>query len=102
MAGLYKKTDNLYGSLWGKATDDGLYDSMYSRGGASPQLKSYQQRLGELGQDQPARPIDLTAPPPPAPAAPTAEDPIWKKKFFGFPLWIYLIIVGTYIVVKKR
>lgn len=89
MAGLFTETKDLYGSLWGKADAGGLYQTGFSRSGSSPDLKSYQQRLGSdmqnLGQ------TDILA-----------KEPIWKIKFLGFPAWIYAIVLGTYFLSKRK
>lgn len=97
MAGLYNPTKDLYGSIWGKPSQDGLYESQFARGGASPTLKSHNQRLGQT-----PTPIDLTAPVAAKPAPTTEAPAIWEKRIIGFPIWIYLLVIGTYLVVRKK
>lgn len=94
----------LFTSIFG-ATDEGIFDTLYSRHGASPPVKSTDIRLGDYGQadeeeEEAAPDAAKAAGPPAAPtptaaptAAPAAAPAVSPGGFFaqdigGFPLWL--------------
>jgi pyruvate/2-oxoglutarate dehydrogenase complex dihydrolipoamide acyltransferase (E2) component len=90
----------LYTSIFG-ATDEGIFDILYSRHGASPPVKRTDIRLGDYGQADEEEEPDAAAAPTAASAAATpaatpassAPAPSSGGGFFaqdigGFPLWL--------------
>lgn len=93
----------LYTSIYG-ATDEGIFDVLYSRHGASPPVKRTDIRLGDYGEEdegedeEAVAPATATATPTPAasaspevtPSEPTAPSPggFFAQDVGGFPLWL--------------
>jgi len=90
----------LYTSIFG-ATDEGIFDILYSRHGASPPVKRMDIRLGDYGEeadeeeDAAAPAASSPSPASPAPAASAAPTPagpspggIFAQDIGGFPLWL--------------
>jgi pyruvate/2-oxoglutarate dehydrogenase complex dihydrolipoamide acyltransferase (E2) component len=99
----------LFTSIFG-ATDQGIFDALYSDYGASPPVKSTEIRLGDYGEDAaPSEKDDEDEKPAATPSTPTAAKPSAKSAsappmsaapapgqasgFFsqdiaGFPLWL--------------
>lgn len=86
----------LYTSIYG-ATDEGIFDVLYSRHGASPPVKRTDIRLGDYGEEDdeetPAAAPTPTAAPAASPATPSEPAAPSSGNFFaqdvgGFPLWL--------------
>jgi len=92
---------NAFDSIYGK-TDEGIFDDLYSRHGASPPVKRMDIRLGQTDQtpddddedeeDEEQLPAQAQAASAPVSQAPS-YGPVSKKPFFsqdigGFPLWL--------------
>ena len=87
----------LYTSIFGP-TDEGIFEILYSRHGASPPVKRTDIRLGDYGQNEENEDEEGAAPTATAaaPGAPTSTPPpsapspggFFAQDIGGFPLWL--------------
>jgi len=85
----------LYTSIFG-ATDEGIFDILYSRHGASPPVKRTDIRLGDYGQNEEDEEVAAPTAAATAPGAsasapiPSVSSPggFFAQDIGGFPLWL--------------
>lgn len=84
---------SLYSSIYGQ-TDQGIFDDLYSRYGASPPVKRMDIRLGQVDEDEEEdeEEEEITAVSAVAPVQPARVGPppksIFAQNIGGFPVWL--------------